>query len=279
MMFRRRYVALSKSSCRAWVFGVGMTSSMCRCRSQSRTQAALYPLSPAPWSGQRCRPARRGLWARSMTGSKPCVSCVWPAVTPTARTMPWLSQTRWTLVLNPPRDRPSAWSAGSCSCAASGPPSCGGLSGFFPRPGGRDVGPVDGAVEAPQVALDDAGLVQLEQQGVEDVGPGAVFAPAVEAVVDGLPGAVAARRIRPGGAGVQVPEDAVDERPVVVPRVAAAAVVVAVGEEAPDALPLGVGEVKAVVHGWPPSGNRPSRELGSPKGKGATPMPYFSETT
>src|SRR5436305_1330921 len=200
-----------------------------------------------------------------MTGSKPWVSWVWPAVPHTARRLPWLSQTRWTLVLKPPRDRPSAWSAGSCSCAASGPPSCGRVSGFFFRPGGGGVRPVDGAVEAPQVALDDAALVESEQQGVEDLGPGAVLAPAVEAVVDGLPGAVAARGVGPGGAGVQVPEDAVDQRPVVLPGVAAAAVVVAVGEEAPDALPLGVGEVKAVGHGGPPSGNRPPRELGSPK--------------
>src|SRR5262249_10816870 len=151
------------------------------------------------WSGQRGRPARRGLWARFMTCSNPWVSWVWPALTHTARTIPWLSQTRWTLVLKPPRDRPSAWSGGSCICAASGPPNCGGCSGFFFRPGGRGVGAVDGAVEAPQVALDDAGAVQGEQQGVEDLGPGAVLAPAVEAVVDGLPGAVASWGVGPGG--------------------------------------------------------------------------------
>src|SRR5262249_8893149 len=120
---------------------------------------------------------------------------------------------------------------------------------------------------------------QAEQQGVEDLGPGAIFTPAVEAVVDGLPGAVAPWGVGPGGAGVQVPEDAVDQRAMVLPGVAAAPGVEAVGEEALDALPLSVGEVKAVIHGWPPSGNRPSRELGSPKGGSATLMPYFSETT
>jgi hypothetical protein len=31
------------------------------------------------------------------------------------------------------------------------------------------VGPVDGAIEAPQVAFDETGLVQLQQQGVEDL--------------------------------------------------------------------------------------------------------------
>src|SRR5262245_17288964 len=125
-----------------------------------------------------------------MTGSNPWVSWVCPAVTHTARRSPWLSQTRWTLVLKPPRDRPNAWSCGSSSCVASGPPSCGGCSGFFFRPRGGGVSPVDGAIEAPQVALDDFGLVELEQQGVEDLRPSAVLAPTVEAVVDGLPGAV-----------------------------------------------------------------------------------------
>src|SRR5947199_88132 len=101
----------------------------------------------------------------------------------------------------------------------------------------------------PQVALDDASLIELPQQGVEDVGPGAVLAPAVEAVVDGLPGPVALRGVGPGSAGVQVPEDAVDEAAVVLPGMAAVAVVVAVGEEAGNALPLGVGKVIAVGHG------------------------------
>src|SRR6266545_3302535 len=202
-----------------------------------------------------------------MTGSNPWVSWVWPAVTHTARMIPWLSQTRWTLVLKPPRDRPSAWSGGSSSCVASGPPNCGGCAGLFFRAGGRGMGPVNGAIEAPEVALDDFGLVELEQQGVENLGPGAVLAPAVEAVVDGLPGAVASWRIGPRGTRVQVPEDAVDQGAMVLPGVAAAALVGAVGEEVLDPLPLGVGEVKAIVPGWPPSGNCPARLL---RGRGIT---------
>ena len=82
-----------------------------------------------------------------------------------------------------------------------------------------------------------------------------------------------------GGAGVEVPEDAVDKRAVVLPGVAALTVVVAVGAEALDTLPWGVGEVKAVVPGWPPWGNLPAREMGSSRGSRATPMPDFSETT
>src|SRR5262249_28512954 len=43
-------------------------------------------------------------------------------------------------------------------------------------------------------------------------------------------------------------------------RAAGLAVVVALGEERRDPLPLGVSKIKA-VHGGPPSGNRPPREM------------------
>jgi hypothetical protein len=130
----------------------------------------------------------------------------------------------------------------------------------FSRPGGSSAGADDGGIDAPQVAVEEAPLVQAEQEGVEDLGPGAVPAPAVEAVVDGLPGAVALGGVGPRGAGVQVPEDAVDEGAVAMRRVASAAVVVEVREERCDKASLGVGEVVA-VHGWPPSGNRPAGHL------------------
>src|SRR5262249_33478637 len=126
----------------------------------------------------------------------------------------------------------------------------------------RRVGATVGGIEAPQVTLDAAGAVEIEQQRVEDFGPRAVLAPAVEAVVDGLPGAVAPWGVGPGGAGVQVPEDAVDQRAMVLERATGFAMVVAVGEEALDPTPLGVREVKTVVHGSPPPGKRPARELG-----------------
>src|SRR5262249_13105978 len=163
-----------------------------------------------------------------------------PAVTTTAETIPWLSVTRCALVLKPPRERPNAWSSGSVTCAAAGPPNRGGGPGFLFRPGGRDVGAADGCIDAPQLAGDGAGPVQSQPQGVEDAGPSAVLAPAVEAIIDGLPGAVALGGVRPRGAGVQVPEDPIDQRPMVLPRVAGLAVVVAIGEEGCDPLPLGV---------------------------------------
>src|SRR5262245_19417790 len=198
-----------------------------------------------------------------MTCSNAALSWRCPAVTQMARMVPLLSQTRLTLLVKPPRERPRPWSAGSVKCVAGGPASAGGASGFFFRPGGRRVGAAVGGVEAPQVALDAAGAVQGEQERVEDPGPGAILAPAAKAVVDGLPGAVAGRGVRPGGAGVQVPEDAVDQGAVVVEGMAGLAVVVAVGEEGGDLGPLGVGEVKAVGHGSPPLQKRPARESGS----------------
>src|SRR5439155_23063185 len=131
-------------------------------------------------------------------------------VTHRARTMPRPSQTKWTFVPKPPCERPSAWSCGSCTCIDSGPPRHGEASGFFFRPGGGPAGADHGSIDQPQVAVDEPALVEAQQQGVEDPGPGAVLPPAVEAVVGGLPGAEASGEVTPGGAGVQVPEDAVD---------------------------------------------------------------------
>src|SRR5262245_14903128 len=114
--------------------------------------------------------------------------------------VPRLSQARCSLVPKPPCERPSAWSGGSSSCSGSGPASLLGRSAFFSRPGGGPAGADDGGVHEPEVAVEEALVVQAEQQGVEDLGPGAVLTPAVEAVVDGLPGPITLWGIRPGGA-------------------------------------------------------------------------------
>ena len=119
--------------------------------------------------------------------------------------IPVLVQIRWVLVPKPPCERPSAWSSGSVRCIDAGPPNSGAGSGFFFRPGGSLVSADDAGIDTPEVALNEAGLVQAEQQGVEDLGPGAVLAPAVEAVVDGLPRAIAFGDVGPRGTGVQVP--------------------------------------------------------------------------
>jgi hypothetical protein len=61
---------------------------------------------------------------------------------------------------------------------------------MLPGPGGGSAGADDGAVDAPQVVVDAACVVQFVEQGGDDAAPGAVSTPGVEAVEDGLPGAV-----------------------------------------------------------------------------------------
>jgi len=84
-----------------------------------------------------------------------------------------------------------------------------------------------------------------------------------EAGVDGFPRPVAFGEVPPRGPGVEDPKDAVDNGPVVVEGVPQFAVMGTVGQEGLDASPLLVREF-VTVHGWPPVGNRPARELGLP---------------
>jgi hypothetical protein len=144
-----------------------------------------------------------------------------------------------------------------------GPPRAGTGAGFFFRPAGGAGGADDGGIDHPQVAAELAVLVEVVQKGGEDLGPGAVLAPAVEAVVDGLPGAVAARDVASGGAGVQPPEDPIEETAVGLPRASRAPVVAGVREVAADALPLPVLEFITASHGRPPFGNQPADTLGT----------------
>src|SRR5437016_2209167 len=128
---------------------------------------------------------------------------------------PWLSQTGWILVPKPPRERPSAWSGGSLSCDSLRPPSLRGPLAFFFRPGSSPAGPNDGAIDTPQVVIDEALVVQLVQQRGDKTNPGAVLAPCVEAVEDGLPRPVTFGEVTPRGAGMQDPQDSVDDGAVV----------------------------------------------------------------
>src|SRR4051812_43481099 len=176
--------------------------------------------------------------------------------------MPWLSHSRWTFVPKPPWERPNAWFAGSSSCAAGGPPSRRGESAFFFCPGRCAAGPDDGGVHTPQVATQVAVPVEVVQEFGKDGGPGAVLAPLVEAVVDGLPGAVAFGDVAPGSAGVQDPQDAVEGAVVRQPGVALTAVVRAVGQQRGEALPLARGKFVTPSHGWPPLGNLPAGQTG-----------------
>lgn len=79
---------------------------------------------------RRGRPAPvRGTLTPSMTSSDTVESLTLPGVTTTARGRPRPSQARWTLVVSPPRDRPSAWPAvahaGSSSSSPDAAPFCG----------------------------------------------------------------------------------------------------------------------------------------------------------
>src|SRR3954454_11501560 len=56
-----------------------------------------------------------------MTSSKAVLLCCWPAVIQTARMVPLLSQTRLTLLVESPRERPKPWSAGSVKCVERSP--------------------------------------------------------------------------------------------------------------------------------------------------------------
>ena len=98
-------------------------------------------------------------------------------------------------------------------------------------------------------------LVEVVQQGGHQVGPGAVFTPLVEAVVDGLPGAVALGYVPPGCAAVQDPENAVEGAMMRQPRMSAAAVVSGLGQQRGDAPPLPGAEFVTPSHDLPPEGN------------------------
>jgi hypothetical protein len=127
-----------------------------------------------------------------------------------------------------------------------GPSRRGRSEGFFFRPSGRSRGTDDGRIDQPQVTVDQSRFVQAEQQDIEDGGPGAILTPEVEAVVNGLPGAIAFGQIAPGGAGMQMPENAVDHPAMVSPRVSGVVIVVGIGKERSNARPLRVGEFVAM---------------------------------
>src|SRR6185369_4727414 len=101
------------------------------------------------------------------------------------------------------------------------------LAGRFCSPSGargRSARTHVRAVDAPQVPIDPAVLVQTHLQAMEDRIQRAIASPADEAVVNALPAAVALGHLTPLSAAVQNPEDPVERQTVVVPLTAAAAV-------------------------------------------------------
>ena len=91
----------------------------------------------------------------------------------------------------------------------------------------------------------------FEQPG-DDLGPGPILAPAIEAIVDGLPGPIPLRDIAPGRAGVQDPKDAIDQGVVVLPRMPPTTVMGRMGQHGSDPLPEAGVEFIAASHGGPP---------------------------
>src|SRR5262245_10734161 len=209
--FRRRYASRSnftRPSSGRWSLRRGMTAPIPRRRRYARMRRWLYPLSPASRRGRFLGLPRPGRGSRtaSSTGSRCLLSCACPADRRAASGRPLPSVTRCSLVENPPRLRPRAWSAGSPGA-------------FFP-PGRRPAGPDARGVHAPQVDVDQPPLVELQVQPLQDAVERAVPPPAGEPVVDRLPVAVALGQLAPLGAGVQHPQDAVEGGPVVVPLAA-----------------------------------------------------------
>jgi hypothetical protein len=136
--------------------------------------------------------------------------------------------------------------------------------GMFLGTAGGAGGADEGGVDEPQVAAQAPVPLEVVEQRGEDLGPGAVATPAVEPVGDGLPGSIAFREITPGGAGVEDPEDAVEQVAMGLPGMSLAPVVGGMGQEVLEPFPLTVVELITTTQGWPPVGNRPSREVGLP---------------
>jgi hypothetical protein len=144
-----------------------------------------------------------------------------------------------------------------------GAPQAGDLRRLLFRAGGGATGADHRGIDEPQVVAETAAPLQVFQQVGEDLGPGAVLAPAAEAAVDGFPGAVGFGDVPPRGAGVQAPQDAVEEAVMIFQGPTAAAVVRRVGEERRDAFPVGIGKFMTRAQGWPPRRSLPSRRVGS----------------
>src|SRR6201987_1006269 len=85
------------------------------------------------------------------------------------------------------------------------------LSGMVFGPRCGPAGPDHGRIDEPKVVTQAAPLLQGVEQGGKDLRPGAVAAPSSEAAVDGFPRAIDFRDVSPGGAGVEAPEDTIED--------------------------------------------------------------------
>lgn len=120
MMFLRRYDFLSNLTSRAAQSSFaleGMTGLISRSSKYSSIHSARYPLSPPSANGQGMRSPSSSISSSSATRSsshKAADSCVCPAVRWNCSGRPFESQRICIFVEKPPRERPNAWSPGSC---------------------------------------------------------------------------------------------------------------------------------------------------------------------
>lgn len=153
----------------------------------------------------------------SSTSGSWVLSWRWPGVTTTESGLPLPSQERWSLLLSPPRLRPSA-SSGACSSLFEVR-----LAGSFSGSAGVLVHLANGAVYT-NFPDEFAFGVCLALDMSEKALPGAVSAPSDETVIAGLPRTVAFWYVAPGSAGAQPPQYAVYDPAMVTPLFASAAV-------------------------------------------------------
>jgi hypothetical protein len=208
-----------------------------------------HPIRPGP------RPPcpSRGTRMPSRTATNCGLSPRWPAVM-TIDSGRWpCSQARCSLVVSPPRDRPSPWSAGSRSI----PPGGSTWRSPFCAPGRVLVGPRDGGVHA-DVPGDQPGRIRAGLQPGQELSPGPVALPASKQPVDAGPRPVLGRHVPPRRVGAGPPPHPVDELPSAPGGWAAR--LLALGEQRLQDGPLRVGQVGAPPH-------RPPR-VRCPRGSG-----------
>src|SRR5437899_1076263 len=136
----------------------------------------------------------------SSTGTSCVLSCRWPAVSTTASGRPRPSAARCSLVVKPPRLRPSASSAATTSPFFRGGRRLG-LRRRVARPRRVLVGADDGAVNRDHRPHHRALGLGFALQGLEHPLPDALAPPAEQAIVAGFPLPIPLRQIPPGGPG------------------------------------------------------------------------------
>lgn len=146
----------------------------------------------------------RGTRIASRTGLNCGESPRWQAVITTDSGFCPCSTARWILLVRPPRDRPSPWSAGSTVI----PPGGSFWRSPFSPPGGVLMGSADRRVDV-HVPGDQAPRVRLSLEPGDNPSSGAVPLPTPEEVADAIPRAVPLGHIPPRGAGPSPPPYAV----------------------------------------------------------------------